>query len=107
MQLIEIVQLVLIGFAGLLLLIFFVSYFGYKTKKKGKDDQKHSYSILNETDSLIEAKVNTTNQISTKQSTASSVSLKKFEVFNPNITTSDNKNPKLIKKHFPRTLSIR
>lgn len=100
MQLIEIVQLVLVSFAALIVVIFFVSYISYKTKNKNKNIIAQEF--IKKTETIEE----TPNYILNDKNINTSAN-PKFLVFNPNASSEHTAKTSITKKHFPRTLSIK
>jgi amino acid permease len=107
LQLIEIVQLVLVGFATLILVIFLVSYFGYKARNKNKINTSPTDVLFNQKKTESESSKQIVNKTQKSKTATSADKLQKFEVFNPNTSKELNQKLKESKKHFPRTLSIR
>ncbi len=105
MQLTEIVQLVLVSFSLLIIVIFFVSYISYKTKKKSNiilvSDIENHTEEMEQTQNLDTAK-NDFNKSSDRK-----ILNPKFQVFNPKTSSENVVNTNVPKKHFPRTLSIK
>ena len=112
MQLIEIVQLVLVGFIALSIIIFLFSYIGYRTRTKKinsdikqeiKDfpkipDLKEKISITPEPKNVRPAapkdELIKSNQVKNTKS--------KFEVFKPKKVNPPLHNPKTIISRFPK-----
>lgn len=104
LQLIEIVQLALVGFAAIILIIFFVSYAGYKTSKKAKNNS------LIDKESLITSDSESLDTVLSDDNEEKTIPIpqkskpQKFQVFNPGLSQKQLSNNK---KHFPRTLFIK
>jgi amino acid permease len=111
LQLIEIVQLALFGFAVLILILFFASYLGYKARKKNEKSFTSNNSFHDQSNAGIEFNDHKEITIEDKKEIVESVTsnnkTQKFQVFNPNTSSSDKENIKNTKKHFPRTLYIK
>ncbi len=111
MQLIEIVQMSLFGFAALILILFFVSYFGYKARKKNRKSFTSNNSFHDQSNAEIEFNNNKEITIEDKKEIVESIpsnnKTQKFQVFNPNTSSGNKENIKNTKKHFPRTLYIK
>lgn len=106
MQLIEIVQLALIGFAALILILFFVSYFGYKRKKKNRGNLSSNNNLIKSDHGSIEA-ITLEEKENIKELPAQGDKSQKYKVFNPNLSDTKGKSIMIKKKHFPRTLFIK
>lgn len=110
MQLIEIVQLTLFGFAALILILFFVSYFGYKARKKNEKSFSSNNLFDDQTNAEIEfynhKEITKEEKKEVEESVPSNNKIQKFQVFNPNKSFSNRENIKNAKNHFPRTLFI-
>jgi hypothetical protein len=107
LQLIEIVQLVLVGFAVIILLLLSVSYFGYKARKRKLSNSMSLHPESIKIDSNIFVKQSIPQTFPNKQKPTYSSTTNKFEVFNPKVDPDKNQNPIKTKKHFPRTLFIK
>ncbi len=107
MQLIEIVQLTLIGFAALILILFFVSYFGYKRKKKNRGNSfSDNNTVIKNDPGSIEA-ITLEGKENIPEFPAQVDKSQKYKVFNPNLSNTEEKSILIKKKHFPRTLFIK
>lgn len=104
MQLIEIVQLVLIGFVLLIIIVFFVSYIGYKTTKKNNNNSHYEIVTKSNYDSESFNSIQTNDSTKNKELKLSENVHQRFQVFNH---TPANRRTKDVKKHFPRTLFIK
>lgn len=104
MQLIEIVQLVLVGFAAIILIIFFVSYAGYKASKKTKNNSLIDNESVATSDLEPLKKVLSDNNEEKENTSPKKSKSQKFQVFNPDLSHKQSINSK---KHFPRTLFIK
>lgn len=108
MQLIEIVQLALVGFVAIILVIFFVSYISFKAKKNLleknfiPDKDNSEIEDLRDTEHFASPKMEKKSEVSYKESKS-----QKFVVFNPDLTDSQKPKSSVTKKHFPRTLLIK
>lgn len=105
MQLIEIVQLVLVSFAALIVVIFFVSYISYKTKNKNKNIIAQEF--IKKTETIEETPNYILNDKNINTSANPRITNPKFLVFNPNASSEHTAKTSITKKHFPRTLSIK
>lgn len=102
MSLIDIVQLVLLGFAIFFIIIFLVSYLGYKTKKGNTVKSERNQESENQIESEVTLHENITQTSNDKIYQESDNNFQKYEVFNPGLNKKTNP-----KKHFPRTLFIK
>jgi hypothetical protein len=105
LQLIELVLIALTSFAILILAALFLSYFGYKTRKKiesknivtdnVKSQANTQHTELEEIENATETKANQQLQ------------QEKYIVFNPGLTKISKETSKEIKRHTPHTLFIK
>lgn len=104
MQLIEIILIVLTSIAIIILAALFLSYFGYKTRKKLEKKSKQQSEInpdYNDGTSdlnLFDSSISSSNQSKPQE---------KFVVFNPGLTKISKDNSREIKKHNPHKLFIK
>lgn len=112
MQLIEIVQLVLVGFIALSLIIFLFSYIGYRTRSRKindgfeqkiinnsmishiKEEKSKQSETENVNDPVMKAEPLKANKVKKDKS--------KFEVFKPKKDNPQIHNPKTIISNFPK-----
>lgn len=103
LQLIDIILIVLTSIAIFILAAMFLSYFGYKARKKLEMRYKSKENIKAEnfretTEDHSDSK-NSTNSTQKKQQ-------EKFVVFNPRLTKISKQESEETRKHFPHKLFI-
>lgn len=105
MQLIEIIQLVLIGFIVISLIIFSFSYLGYKRRTKLIPDQKSNKmerrvkpeaDLVKDEAPIQKPDLETTNQDLGKKTDILNKNKKKFEIFKPSTVDPSFPNSKVI-----------
>lgn len=104
MQLIEIILIVLTSIAIIILATLFLSYFGYKTRKRLEKKSKHQsevnsyYNDGTSDQNLFDSSISSSNQNKPQE---------KFVVFNPGLTKISKDDSREIKQHIPHKLFIK